>query len=525
MPKKSASKTQPLKRTLAELKTARQAMAAAAKNTPPAAPQRRLDGSEWGQWHSGWANTASGLGTSRDRRQYGKYKGPTRLTPQQQTNLFIGDGIMRRGIEMLPKEMLRAWITIPDDTKGRLEDHLTRLKLRTRLKEALSWARLYGGSIILMGANDNRALARPMKEADLSSVDYLTVFTCHEARPLTWYADPFKEKFGEVETYELWPQSLPGPNVVPVGQVVHETRVLRFDGAMTPRVAMYNNGLAGWGSSVADRVYEVVRDCVSAYSGIGLLLTDFVQDVYGIAGLADKIIADSAEGSETVLARLEALELVKGVAGALFLDAELETYARMSPQGASGLAELLDRVNIRVAMEFDVPVTRLWGTSPGGMNATGEHDEANYFNSVSAEQEETLRPPLARVLYLVARSYKLTEVLDRRETSGQILFDFNPLWQASDEEKAQAHKTQAEADAIYKTFGLTNEEILKSRFQTGRFSLETALDPAVTTRDTPVDSLPTDPNIDAKANAQVKVAKAKPAPTAPGNTAKPTSDK
>jgi hypothetical protein len=45
----------------------------------------------------------------------------------------------------------------------------------------------------------------------------------------------------------------------------------------------------------------------------------------------------------------------------------------------------------------DIPVTRLLGTSAKGLNATGEGDNDNYDEMVSARQETDLRPNLERL--------------------------------------------------------------------------------------------------------------------------------
>jgi hypothetical protein len=50
-----------------------------------------------------------------------------------------------------------------------------------------------------------------------------------------------------------------------------------------------------------------------------------------------------------------------------------------------------------VAGAADIPATRLFGKAPDGMNATGEGDLANYFQSIGAKQDMQLRPALQQI--------------------------------------------------------------------------------------------------------------------------------
>ncbi|MFP3681974.1 DUF1073 domain-containing protein, partial [Pseudomonas sp. SIMBA_041] len=52
----------------------------------------------------------------------------------------------------------------------------------------------------------------------------------------------------------------------------------------------------------------------------------------------------------------------------------------------------------------EIPVTRLFGRSPAGMNATGESDLQNYYEVVQQQQESTLGPILDKLLPIICMS-------------------------------------------------------------------------------------------------------------------------
>lgn len=73
-------------------------------------------------------------------------------------------------------------------------------------------------------------------------------------------------------------------------------------------------------------------------------------------------------------------------------------------------------------------MTKLFGRAPAGMNATGESDLQNYYDSIETKQEDDLRPVLEKLLPVLCLS-ELGAVPDDLE------FQFNPVRRPSDEEK------------------------------------------------------------------------------------------
>ena len=77
-----------------------------------------------------------------------------------------------------------------------------------------------------------------------------------------------------------------------------------------------------------------------------------------------------------------------------------------------------------------IPLVRLFGQSPAGLNATGESDLANYYDNINQQQEGRMRSPLHRLLEVVSQS-----VLGKPLPTS-FKFDFASLWQIDDEKKA-----------------------------------------------------------------------------------------
>ena len=94
-------------------------------------------------------------------------------------------------------------------------------------------------------------------------------------------------------------------------------------------------------------------------------------------------------------------------------------------------------------------MTKLFGRSPAGMNATGESDLKNYYDYVDSQRESKLRPAL----------YQLLPVLFMSEVGSipdDFDIDFPPLWTPTAKEVAEIAKSKAEAIVSTYQAGLLN---------------------------------------------------------------------
>jgi phage-related protein (TIGR01555 family) len=255
--------------------------------------------------------------------------------------------------------------------------------------------------------------------------------------------------------------------------VVHESRILRFDGVKLPdRLTLQNNG---WGDSILNRLYDGIRAYATVHGTVPGILQDFVQAIYKIAGLKEML----AQGNDkAVMDRLQIVNLTRSIYRAVVLD-ENETWDRQTTT-TTGLPDLIDRTERRLVAESGFPHTKLLGESPGASLGEGGGSEAkDWYDLIAAMQEERHREPLTYLLTLIMSATK-------GPTGGKVptgwSFTFRSLWQLDEKEQAQIRKLQAETDMAYIGSGvLSAGEVAASRFGGDAYSTETALDQ--TTRD------------------------------------------
>jgi uncharacterized protein len=430
----------------------------------PPERKRRMDG---------WANLLTGLGdVNRDKRVSATVGDRAFLQATELNEMYHGDDIIARICDRPAEEMTRQWFRLNQDLDAELGKAVMQclddLELQEKLADAVTWARLYGGSVMLLGVEDGGAPSEPVNIDRIQSFDWVTVLDRYDIQIAQLYGDQRKPKFGEPELYQIQ-ANLIGGGGMPFGEYIHESRVVRFDGVRTGmRERVRNNG---WCCSIIERVYPVVRDFSSAFGGMSHLLQDFSQAVFTIKGLGNMLLQDE---DALVLRRLALLDMSRSVARAIPLD-EGETFERKATPVA-GLPELLDRMGERLSAATDMPMTILMGRSPAGMNSTGESDMRIWYDRMQGEQGRTIRRPLNRIIQYAMRAKK-GPTRGREPANWSIAF--NPLWQMDEGRQAELRAKQAATDHIYVTDGVVDpREIRQSRFGGDVWSPDTVLDPA-----------------------------------------------
>lgn len=429
----------------------------------------------------GWSNIVSGLGTSGKDKRLGSTFNTLLLAQEQCEELWRGDDIASRCVETLPAEMCREGydIRIEDDkeTAEALEAAGRLMGLDAKTQRALEYGRAYGGAGLLLGADDGASdLSQPLNEKGIKTFDWVNLLSPRELKPWTYYGNMLDARYGEVKTYKLIPFDTPpmldGTILNLELPTIHESRIIRIAGSQTSRGQLIRNtAQPGWDDSIFIRLIQIISDFQATWQGVGILLQDFATPTLKIKGLA-QLLASAPPGDTSLATRVAALELCRSIARVAVIDSE-EEYKRETTTVA-GLADLLDKMCLRLAAAVQMPVSLLMGQAPAGLNATGDADIRWFYDQVAAKQEKTLKPILKRL-------YTLKMLSKNGPTGGKVPpnwdIEFRPLWQHTELEKSDIRLKQSQADVAY--IGaqvLTPEEVAKSRFGGDAYSTETQLD-------------------------------------------------
>lgn len=144
-------------------------------------------------------------------------------------------------------------------------------------------------------------------------------------------------------------------------------------------------------------------------------------------GLRD-IIAAGGPPLEGLVKQIDFIRSTQTNEGMTLMDSEDEFEAHQYQFG--GLDAVLLQFAQQLSGALDIPLTRLFGQSPAGLNATGESDIRNYYDGINQQQERRLRTYIEALLQITHLSEFGTPLPE------QTTFSFRPLWQISDTEKA-----------------------------------------------------------------------------------------
>lgn len=394
------------------------------------------------QIRDGLVNLVANLGTSRDKAASTFYGLPM-LSEQEAENAYRGTWLARKVIDIPAMDSCRKWRGWSADQKQitAIEAEEKRLGLQQKLLEALIRARLTGGAALYIGTGQSDP-ALPMNPESLgkAGIRHLNVLSKRVLQAGELDRDPESPGYGRPAFYTL--------SSATAGQLkIHPSRLVILQGAVRPDPELDTGD--GWGDSVLLAISKAIKDADASAGNIASLVFEAKVDVIKIPNFMAQLSEPAYE--EKVLNRLQLAMMGKGVNGTLVMDAE-ESYEQKQLQ-FGGLIDLLMGFMQLVSGASDIPMTRLLGQSPGGLNASGESDLRNYYDRISSNQELVLQPSLQVLDECLIRS-----ALGSRPP--EVFYNWRSLWQTTDKERADIGKTTAETIKTIADTRLIPESVL-----------------------------------------------------------------
>ena len=379
----------------------------------------------------GLVNVVSGLGTWKAKRSHNVFQYAALSNWQQLDAAYQTNWLARQIVEIPAEDMCREWRTIKCKEADDIRIEEDRLMIAANVQEAVTWARLYGGGGILMLTGQDLSKPLDVRRIRKGDLKRCIVFDRHDMSPLT------------MNTWDILAPNYMMPEYYTItggGQQIHWTHFARFNGKRLPRRQMVQT--QGWGDSELRVCLDDIMDMVASKDGIAELMQEANVDVVKREGLSDELASDQ---DDAIVSRYTLFSQMKSLVQMALLDGD-ESYERKTLD-LGGVAPVLETFMTWISGAADIPVTRLFGTSAKGMNATGEGDMNNYNNSIRSKQLTQVDPGLRQ----------LDEVLVR-SALGYWPDDFNYVWnplaQPNELQIAQAAKTRADKDMLYLAEGV-----------------------------------------------------------------------
>lgn len=356
----------------------------------------------------------------------------TRLTQNfaLMDKLYRGDWIAGRIINTIPEDMTKNWFevvgTIDPEAKGKLHAVERRTHIQARILEGLRWGRLYGGAagiIVIKGHEDMLDEPLDLDTVTMGSFRGLIIADrWNGVYPSTELVEDLDDPDFGLPDYYIFAQS---DTEIEQGVRVHHSRVVRFEGRDLPYNERINEQY--WGMSEMEHVFEELNKRNATSANIAQLIFISHLRVLKMEDLGQNLALSDAQSQNDLYSTIRAQnELMNNFSlQVLSKDDEFQTFSFTF----SGLSEVYEEFMMDLSGAAEIPATKLFGRAPQGMNATGEGDLRNYYDTVKQNQEHTLRPILEKLLPVLAMS-TWGEVPDDMD------IEFNPIRDTSDEERA-----------------------------------------------------------------------------------------
>lgn len=376
-----------------------------------------------------YENAFLGVGNTTDRSAYTKAGNSPLLMQGELERLYQNDGFARRIVDLPAQEMIRAGYEIEgvdedEDVRAALEN----IGASAKIGEALAWAGLFGGSMIVMLVNDGGEFTDPLNLERVKSVEQLRVYDRHQVTRQQRYDDPSDMRFGKPKTWMISPTT-------GTPYEVHETRCLVFDGARVPsRVREENDG---WGGPRLQFAYEQMTRFGMSQYWANALLERAQQAVHGIPELTN--LLRSKDGESLIKKRIALVDMARSINNTVVIDSN-ESYDLKSTSLA-GVADLIDRFALALSAVTGIPESLLFGRQKSGLSTSGGADLENWYASIAQQQNTVLLEPLDRLV--TVQLYAMGRYVD------EYLIKFKPLFVPTSKEIADTRKVRAETAKIY----------------------------------------------------------------------------
>lgn len=358
------------------------------------------------------------------------------------------DPLIRAGIETIADDMTRKFINLT--SKGdvdlsakisELESDLQKFRVKSIFNQAISTCGYQGGCLVYIDVG-------PLDDDEKKTPLFLDSFTFKKGmlrgfkviEPINIYPgiydtlDPTSEDYFNPETWFI------------LGKEYHKSRFLYFAQNEVPLILkpLYNF----FGISLAQQVLEYVQNFTENRRSAQRLLNKFSMTVW-----RTDMSAFLNNGScASLIERVKFANSQRSNDGMFLLDKEREELEQIN----TPLAGVTDIVSMSLDLApviLGISKDKYFGDLPKGLNASSEGTNRIYYDKIHSLNEKISYDAVEKVL-------KILQLNLYGEIDPNISFEFAPLWEMDERERAEINKINADTAAIYVDRGsLSNTEV------------------------------------------------------------------
>lgn len=366
----------------------------------------------------------------------------------------------------LAQEMTRRWIRLhskgasgegADAKLGELTKELDRLEVKPLFYRMTELDATFGRGQIYVGLKnarrDGRGTPLMIESIQKGSLEYLNPIEPMWTAPYIWDAhDPTRRDFFRPQ--EWWV----------MGQRIHTSRLLTFIQNELPDI--YKPSYNFSGVSMFQMMIPYVEQWLTTRNHVVRMLGSF-----STSGIKTDLQTLLAGGDDIISVenRARVFNALRDNQGVLLLDFDGEEFFQFNVP-LSGLGELQAQAQEHMAAPTHIPLVKLLGVTPTGLNASSAGEIQVFYDYVRSVQERLYRPNLTRIL-------RMAQMNIWGEIDENIGFDFIPLDEMTEDQRARANLEKAQTGVALVSQGVISPAEERQRIAADPESGYNGIDP------------------------------------------------
>lgn len=358
------------------------------------------------------------------------------------------DPLIRSGIEVIVDDMTRKFIDLTSKGENDLSTSIAELesdfqsfRIKSIFNRALATTGYQGGCLVYIDVGE---LGDEEKKTPL----YLDAATFKKGsfrglriiEPINLYPgrydtlDPTSEDYFNPETWFV------------LGKEYHRSRFLYFAQNEVPLILkpLYNF----FGISLAQQVLEYVQNFTENRRSAQRLLNKFSLTIWR----TDMSQFLSGGDCNSLTQRVKYFNAQRSNDGTVLLDKETEEMEQINTP-LSGVTDIVSMSLDLAPVILGISKDKYFGDLPKGLNASSEGTNRIYYDKIQSLNEKICYDNVEKVL-------KILQLNRYGEIDDNISFQFAPLWEMDECERAEINKVKADTAAVYLDRGaLSAEEV------------------------------------------------------------------
>lgn len=358
------------------------------------------------------------------------------------------DPLIRSGIEVIVDDMTRKFIDLTSKGENdlstsiaELESDLQSFRIKSIFNRALATTGYQGGCLVYVdvGELDDEEKKTPLyldaatfKKGSFRGLRIIEPINLYPGRYDT--LDPTSEDYFNPETWFV------------LGKEYHRSRFLYFAQNEVPLILkpLYNF----FGISLAQQVLEYVQNFTENRRSAQRLLNKFSLTIWR----TDMSQFLSGGDCNSLTQRVKYFNAQRSNDGTVLLDKETEEMEQINTP-LSGVTDIVSMSLDLAPVILGISKDKYFGDLPKGLNASSEGTNRIYYDKIQSLNEKICYDNVEKVL-------KILQLNRYGEIDDNISFQFAPLWEMDERERAEINKVKADTVAVYLDRGaLSAEEV------------------------------------------------------------------